>query len=105
MKSAIQQAMDHFGGSATALAKAIGGDVKRQNVEHWLKSGRVPVTYAPSVERLVGIACEVQHPDSTWMRIADPGWPWHPAGRPLLDLTRATTTQPQPAAQPVAANA
>lgn len=40
--------------------------------------------------------CEDARPDITWHRIPDPDWPWHPAGRPLLDVSR-TAAAPQEA--------
>lgn len=41
-KSGIQEAVEMFEGSPTKLAAAVGGDVSRQNIEHWLKLGYVP---------------------------------------------------------------
>lgn len=32
--------------------------------------------------------CEELRPD-VWHRVPDKSWPWHPKGRPLVDVTRA----------------
>lgn len=68
---ALQKAFDALGGTATAMAAALGGDVTRQNVEYWIKVGRVPAAYAPSIEeatRKVGmlVTCEALCPDVRW---------------------------------------
>lgn len=68
--SAVQQALDKFDGSPTKMAAAIGGDVKRQHIEHWLKSGRVPPEHCPAVSDLTGVALWDLRPDD-WYRI----WP------------------------------
>lgn len=49
-KEAIRRAVDIFDGSPARLARAIGEPVKRQNVEHWLESGRVPTEYCAAIE-------------------------------------------------------
>lgn len=53
-KESVSIALSHFGDSPTRLALAIGGKVKRQNVEHWARAGSVPVEYCAAVERLTG---------------------------------------------------
>ena len=70
-KSPVHAAMAVLGGSPSAMAVAVGEPVKRQNVEHWLKSGRVPAEHAPSVEaatRRAGqpILCEELCPGPRW---------------------------------------
>ena len=37
------------------------------------------------------VICEQLRPDLSWVRVTDKDWPWHPKGRPLLDLTAAQT--------------
>ena len=64
-------AFEVLGDSASAMALAIGGDVKRQNVEHWIKVGRVPAAHAPSIEEATAkagrrITCEQLCPDVRW---------------------------------------
>lgn len=70
----VQRALDMFGGSATKLAAAIGGGVLRQNVEHWLKSGRVPVEHSAAFSAATRIPLWDIHPDSwyrTWPMLID----------------------------------
>lgn len=70
-QEALQMAFEILGDSASAMALAIGGDLKRQNVEHWIKVGRVPAAYAPSIEDATTkagrrITCEQLCPDVRW---------------------------------------
>ena len=83
--------LEHFDGSASALAAAVGGNVKRQNVEYWIATGRVPVAHRPAVERATGglVSCEDLSADgAVWARITDKAWPWHKKGRPTHDVSR-----------------
>jgi len=65
-QTGIEQALEKFGKSPTKLAVAVGGNVVRQHVEHWLKAKRVPADKAPDVERATGIPCELLCPDVSW---------------------------------------
>jgi hypothetical protein len=38
------------------------------------------------------ICCEQLRPDVPWHRVPDADWPWHPAGRPLIDVARVLLT-------------
>lgn len=69
---ALTAALALFGGSPTAMARAIGGDVQRQHVEHWVKQGAVPVPHCAAVERATGGVITRRHlqPD-VWRRV----WP------------------------------
>lgn len=49
-QSAIQRAVGSFDGSPSKLARAMGASVKRQNVEHWLRTGSVPVEHCAALE-------------------------------------------------------
>jgi DNA-binding transcriptional regulator YdaS (Cro superfamily) len=76
-------------GSQTRLATAI--DAQPQLVWQWAQpDGRrqVPAERCPSIERATdgAVTCEELRPDLRWQRMADAGWPWHPNGRPLLDV-------------------
>lgn len=66
----IQRALAVFENSPTKLARALGGDVKRQHVEHWLKSGSVPTEHCRPISDLTGVPCWDFRPDD-WYRI----WP------------------------------
>jgi DNA-binding transcriptional regulator YdaS (Cro superfamily) len=86
MEHPLRRALKAVGGSPTALAMAIGGAVKRQNVGHWLKVGVVPAEQAPAIERAVRgvVAAEEMCPRTRFTRVPDPKWP-HPKGRPCID--------------------
>jgi DNA-binding transcriptional regulator YdaS (Cro superfamily) len=90
MSNGIEQAIALFDGSSLRLAREIGGDVKRQNVDHWRKSGTVPAERCPALERAVHgkVPCEELRPDLRWFRVPDEAWPWHPSGRPCIDVAR-----------------
>ena len=84
--------LEHFDGSASALAAAVGGNVKRQNVEYWITTGRVPVAHRPAVERATEglVTCEQLSlgDGAQWARIPDKSWPWNKKGRPTHDIAR-----------------
>ena len=71
-KEAIRQAVELFDASPSRLAQAIGQPVKRQNVEHWLNTGRVPTDYCARIEHLTSRRVTRRHlrPDD-WHQI----WP------------------------------
>lgn len=106
---ALAAALAFFDGSPTALARAIGGGVQRQNVEHWVKSEfGVPVPHCAAVETATDGAvtrrdlrpddwhriwpelatAEFPAPElapAAGQRVPDAGWP-HPDGRPCIDV-------------------
>ena len=94
-KDGLALALAGFGGSPSALARAIGGGVKRQNVESWVRTGRVPEAQCPAVERLSGVPCERLRVDVRWVRVPDAAWP-HPGGRPLIDVAGDVQSAAQP---------
>ncbi len=66
---ALQAALRLFDDSPTALARAMGEPVKRQNVEHWVASPRgVPAEHCPAIERATAgaVRCEDLRPDVDW---------------------------------------
>lgn len=74
-------------GAAAALAKAVG--VHAVVVSDWRNDVKpVPHERCPAIERATGgaVRCEDLRPDAMWHRVADVDWPWHPEGRPTLDL-------------------
>lgn len=60
------------------------------SVIDWRKRG-IPPVRCPLLERRTEgrFLCEQMRPDLHWVRIPDAAWPWHPQGRPLLDLAAA----------------
>lgn len=71
MNPALSRVLAAHDDSPTKLAKALGNGVVRQQVEHWVKVGRVPAAYAPDVERVaraLGIqaVCEELCPGVSW---------------------------------------
>lgn len=65
-KSGIQRALEKFEGSTSKLAGAVGGNVNRQHVEHWLKVGRVSAEKCPEVAAAVGMLCEELNDRVNW---------------------------------------
>lgn len=81
---ALQKAVDTAaGGSPSAFAALLGGGVYRQNVEYWLRVGRVPAEHCPSIERVTRVTaaekddaslivtCEALRPDVGWDVLRD----------------------------------
>ena len=86
--SPIQVACKACGGG-TALA----AEIKKspQFVSQMVQGDRpIPTDICPAIERgsSGATSCEDLRPDITWHRIPDKDWPWHPNGRPLVDVTR-----------------
>lgn len=80
------------------LAARVG--VTPAAVTQWISGHRrVPEARCPAIERATKglVTCEQLRPDVSWIRIPDPAWPWHPAGRPLLDLTAPALAPDAPA--------
>lgn len=77
-------------GAQTRLAERIGA--QPQLVWQWANGVKpVPADRCASVERESAgvVICEVLRPDLRWYRVADAEWPWHPDGRPLLEVAVA----------------
>jgi DNA-binding transcriptional regulator YdaS (Cro superfamily) len=49
--SALQRAIAHCDNKPAELARRIGSGVVRQNVEYWVRTGRVPVERCAAIER------------------------------------------------------
>jgi DNA-binding transcriptional regulator YdaS (Cro superfamily) len=77
-------------GSQTALAAAVGPDIKTAHIYNWLnKSAEVPSKYAPSIERATRdkgdpVLCEWLSPSTDWSIVTE-----RPDGQ-----TAATAEQP-----------
>lgn len=86
-------------GEKARLARAMACD--SQLVGQWADGQRpVPVNRRPHIERHTAgkVTCEEQGTDATWVRVTAPDWPWHPNGKPLLDLTAAAQQDTRQAA-------
>lgn len=77
--------IDQLGGTVK-VARLAG--VAPPSVTAWRKRG-IPPERCPAIERNSGglYHCERIRPDVRWVRVPDSDWPWHPGGKPLLDLT------------------
>lgn len=62
---------------------------KPPSVIEW-RHRSIPADRCPALERATAgkYPCEQLRPDVRWHRVADAAWPWHPAGRPLIDVAR-----------------
>lgn len=69
--SGIQRAINRFDGSPSKLAAAVGGDVRRQHVEHWLKAGRVPMDKCAAVSKASGVSCYDLNDDVDWTLLTE----------------------------------
>lgn len=82
-------------GSQTRLAALLG--VQPQLVWQWAQGDRrpVPADRCPAIEQATSgaVACEEMRPDVAWHRVPDVAWPWHPLGRPLIDVARRGVPQ------------
>lgn len=79
--------IDTLGGPA-AIARMVG--CKPPSVVEWRKRG-IPPDRCPAIERATQgrVSCETLRGDVPWFRIADAAWPWHPDGRPAIDVSRS----------------
>lgn len=86
--------MDVFKQLGGPAAVARMAAVKPSSVTEWRRRG-IPPDRCTVLERLSGgvVHCEQMRPDLAWVRVADEGWPWHPAGKPLLDVASAGGAQ------------
>lgn len=85
-------------GAQSRLAARI--EAQPQLVWQWANGVKpVPADRCTSIEQATeGVcACEELRPDLRWFRVPDAHWPWHPSGRPLLDLTSTRVVQPSAA--------
>lgn len=87
---AIKRAIAHSNvGSQAALAGLM--DISQPTVSEWVTGDRpVPAERCPAIERATdgAVTCDELRPDVAWTRVRDKAWPWHPAGRPAIDVTR-----------------
>lgn len=64
----IHKAVAQFDRSPSKLAAALGNGVRRQHVEHWLKTGAVPPERCIAIEKAThgAVRCEEMRPDVDW---------------------------------------
>lgn len=62
-------------------------NVKPPSVIEWRRRG-IPADRCPALEAASEgkHTCEGMRPDVAWLRVPDMQWPWHPSGRPLIDV-------------------
>jgi DNA-binding transcriptional regulator YdaS (Cro superfamily) len=83
---AVVKATSLFG-SHEALAQQIGST--QGFVWQWANGTRpVPHEMCTAIECVTGgqVTCEELRPDARWGRVPDPKWPWHPKGRPVVEV-------------------
>lgn len=80
----------------SAIGRIVG--IKPSSVIDWRKRG-IPADRCAELERGTqgAYTCEGLRPDVRWVRVADSDWPWHPEGRPCVDVASAL---PPPAERP-----
>ena len=86
-------------GAQSALAKALA--CNSQLVWQWASRVRqAPVERCPAIEQATkgAVTCEELRADVCWVRVPDTAWPWHPQGRPLIDVTAQATESERAAA-------
>lgn len=81
-------------GAESMVDFAQGIDANPDQVRQWRHGymGRRPgqetcLVIERATEGLV--TCEELRDDITWRRVKDKAWPWHPAGKPLVDALPA----------------
>ena len=97
----MQHVIDYLGGPA-AVARLT--KCKSPSVIEWRRRSIIPTERCPALEEATkGVyPCEMLRADVRWERQADPDWPWHPQGRPLIDVTRQPAADDQQEARDAA---
>ena len=76
-------------GRGAKLARDSGNP--QPSISGW-STGKVPCPThrRPGIEQHTegAVPCEEWGADVIWCRVPDPTWPWHPDGRPTIDVTR-----------------
>lgn len=92
----MEHVIDQIGGP-TVIARMVG--CRPPSVIEWRKRG-IPADRCPVIERGTDgrWPCERLRPDVRWHRVADADWPWHPDGRPLIDVTASAQEHDRAAA-------
>lgn len=88
----LKNYLDCERGRRASLAAALG--VSPVMVSQWTTAPehagakRIPTDRRPDIEKATNgqVTCESLGDDVRWVRKPDATWPWHPNGRPLLDI-------------------
>jgi DNA-binding transcriptional regulator YdaS (Cro superfamily) len=83
---AVEKAVSLLG-RQELLAEAVG--TKQTFVSAWARGARpVPNEFCTAIECVTkgAVTCEELRPGVRWGRIPDPDWPWHPQGRPVVEV-------------------
>lgn len=64
-----------------------------QNVAYGFKSLADGLCVAIEAVSRGQLHCESMRTDIAWRRVPDADWPWHPEGKPLIDLMPEVSTQ------------
>lgn len=97
-KDLASELIDLLGGTSAVAARF---EIRPPSVSEWRDKG-IPqdklMRLAPEAERASRgrLVCETVCPDVQWRRIKDKAWPWHPAGKPLIDVLPADQVQAEP---------
>jgi DNA-binding transcriptional regulator YdaS (Cro superfamily) len=59
----LQRAFEIFKCNASELARQIGGDCVRQNVQYWLKENKPPAEYCLKINEVSGVPLHELRPD------------------------------------------
>lgn len=66
MKTGIERALAVFDNSPTKLAAAMGNGTSRQNIELWVKSGRVPPEHCQIIKTLTNVPLKALNSRMDW---------------------------------------
>lgn len=85
----VDELIERLGGTSAVAAIL---EIKPPSVSEWRARGLIPddklMRLAPHAEQETKGAwsCERLAPHITWHRVKDKSWPWHPKGKPLVDV-------------------
>ena len=89
-------------GQTKRLAARLG--VSASLVIQWGNGKPVALERCPQIEQATEgvVTCEELTGAVAWDRKSAPDWPWHPQGRPLIDVTRQPAADDQQEARDAA---
>ena len=70
-QTGIAEAVAKFDNSPSKMAAAIGKPVLRQDIEHWLKAGRVPAERCAEVSSVTGVPLERLNDKVNWSLVRE----------------------------------